>query len=55
MEYRKLSKEEQSIHPSIHCSGSIQGMKKLGYWGKHDQIVRCGQHYYNMSIRFYGR
>lgn len=25
-------------------------MKKLGYWGKHDVCVRCGQYIYNISI-----
>lgn len=25
-------------------------MKKLGLWGEHDIIVRCGQYIYNLSI-----
>ena len=37
-------------HPSIHISGSVRGMKKLGYWGKSDLIIKQGQYYYNMSI-----
>lgn len=27
-------------------------MKKLGYWGKHDVCVRCGQYIYNISTRY---
>jgi len=48
--YRKLTAAEMSQHPSIHYTGSVRGMKKLGYWGKRDKVVRCGQHYYNLSI-----
>lgn len=29
-----------SPHPNIHASGSVPGMKKLGYWGKHNRTVR---------------
>lgn len=50
MEYMKLTETEKARHPSIHCTGSVQGMKKLGYWGQHDHIVRCGQFIYNLSI-----
>lgn len=49
MQYMKLSEEEKAIHPSIHCTGSVRGMKKLGYWGKHDKCVRCGSYIYNLS------
>lgn len=28
----------------------LMQMKKLGYWGKHDVCVRCGQYIYNISI-----
>lgn len=38
-------------HPSIHATGSVRGMKKLGFWRKGDEIVRHGQYYYNLSIR----
>jgi hypothetical protein len=37
-------------HPSIHYTGSIRGMKKLGYWGKNDVCVRIGNYIYNLSI-----
>ena len=47
MRYAKLSKAQ---HPSIHYTGSVRGMKKLGFWGEHDIIVRCGQYIYNLSI-----
>ena len=39
-----------SVHPSIHKTGSIRGMKKLGYWGKTDKVVRVGSYSYNISI-----
>ena len=60
MEYRKLTSYEKYIHPCIHYTGSVKGMKKLGYWGKHDKCVRCGQYIYNLDIflgysRFYQR
>lgn len=49
MRYRKLTAGEKDRHPSIHYTGSVRGMKKLGYWGKDDTCVRCGQYIYNMS------
>lgn len=50
MRYMKLSEEEKAIHPSIHYTGSVRGMKKNGLWNKNDCCVRCGQYIYNMSI-----
>lgn len=50
MKYEKLTEWEKARHPSIHHTGSVRGMKKLGYWGKHDRCVRCGQYIYNLSI-----
>ena len=38
-----------SAHANIDASGSVTGMKKLGYWGKDDKIVRAHGAYYNMS------
>jgi hypothetical protein len=35
--------------PSIHASGSIRGMKKLGFWNKRDVIVKMGDYYYNQG------
>lgn len=54
MRYMKLTKGEQACHPSIHYTGSVRGMKKLGFWGEHDTCVRCGQYIYNLS-RWIGR
>ena len=50
MEYLKLTPQEQAQHHSIHHTDSVRGMKKLGYWGKQDRWVRCGQYIYNLSI-----
>lgn len=54
MQYMRLTEGEKASHPSIHCSGSVRGMKNLGYWGKRDRCVRCGQYIYNLSIRIGG-
>ena len=54
MKYERLTEAEKASHPSRHCTGSVRGMKKLGYWGKHDRIVRCGQFIYNLSITIGG-
>ena len=50
MRYEKLSAAQRTQHPSILYTGSVRGMKKLGFWGEHDIIVRCGQYIYNLSI-----
>lgn len=50
MKYKKLTEAEKARHPSIHYTGSARGMKKLGYWGKNDECVRCGSYIYNLSI-----
>ncbi len=50
MKYIKLSEKEREQHPSIHYTGSVRGMKNLGYWGRNDICVRCGQYIYNLSI-----
>lgn len=50
MKYLRLTEAEKARHPSIHSTGSVRGMKKLGYWGKYDRCVRCGQYIYNLSI-----
>ena len=54
MRDEKLTEAEKARHPSIHYTGSVRGMKKLGFWGKHDVCVRCGQYIYNLSIRLGG-
>ena len=38
-----------SVHPNIHSSGSVIGMKKLGYWGKNDRTVRSHGWIYNID------
>jgi hypothetical protein len=38
-----------SAHPNIDISGSVSGMKKLGYWDKKDTIVKSAGYYYNIS------
>ncbi len=50
MQYMKLTEGQKARHPSIHRTGSVRGMKKLGYWGKHDRCVQCGSYIYNLSI-----
>ncbi len=54
MEYRRLTAGEKDRHPSIHYTGSVRGIKRLGLWGKNDHCVRCGQYIYNLSIRIGG-
>lgn len=49
MKYVKLTPSEKERHPSIHHTGSVRGMKKLGFWDKKDECVRCGQYIYNLS------
>ena len=50
MRYMKLTEHNKAIHPSIHYTGSVRGMKKLRYWGENDRCVRCGQYIHNLSI-----
>lgn len=50
MRYALLTEAEKARHPSIHRTGSVRGMKKLGFWGRDDRCVRCGQYIYNLSI-----
>lgn len=42
-----------SVHPNIDASGSTIGMKKLGYWGKKDRVVRCNGFKYNIDHLVY--
>lgn len=39
-----------SCHPSIDPTGSVAGMKKLGYWNKTDRTVRTHGFIYNIDI-----
>lgn len=45
--------ERVSAHPYISSTGSVAGMKKMGYWGKDDKIVESHGYMYNIS-RFVG-
>lgn len=38
-----------SVHANIHSSGSVTGMKNLGYWGKRDRTVRSHGWIYNID------
>lgn len=38
-----------SAHPNIDATGSIRGMKKLGYWRKNDRCVRSHGFIYNID------
>ena len=38
-----------SIHSNIDISGSVRGMKKLGYWRKADRTVRTHGYIYNID------
>lgn len=38
-----------SVHPNIDISGSVRGMKTLGYWDKSDKVVRSHGWQYNIS------
>ena len=49
MRYMKLTEKEKARHPSIHYTGSVLGMKKLGFWDKNDHCVRCGKYIYKHS------
>ena len=38
-----------TCHPNIDASGSVAGMKKLGYWRKEDRTVRSHGFIYNID------
>jgi hypothetical protein len=38
-----------SVHASISSTGSVVGMKNLGYWGKKDRTVRSHGWIYNID------
>lgn len=38
-----------SIHANIHSSGSVTGMKNLGYWRKTDRTIRNCEWIYNID------
>lgn len=38
-----------SCHPNISASGSVHGMKQMGYWDKTDKIIESHGFKYNIS------
>lgn len=38
-----------SCHPNIDKTGSVAGMKKLGYWNKEDKTVKSHGFIYNID------
>ena len=38
-----------SVHANIDYSGSVSGMKNLGYWGKKDRTVKSNGWIYNID------
>jgi hypothetical protein len=38
-----------SAHPNIAITGSVRGMKKLGYWRKEDITYKQGGYIFNIS------
>ena len=38
-----------SIHPNIDTSGSVRGMRHLGYWGRKDRVARSHGFIYNID------
>lgn len=38
-----------SIHANIDSTGSVRGMKELGYWNKKDRTIRCSGFIYNID------
>ena len=41
--------QQHSSFSNIHSTGSVAGMRKLGYWGKKDVIVKAHGFIYNVS------
>lgn len=38
-----------SAHPNIHATGSVAGMRKLGYWGEKDRAVKSHGFIHNVD------
>lgn len=38
-----------SAHPNIHISGSVEGMRDRGYWGRNERTVTCNGWIYNID------
>ena len=41
-----------SLHPNIDSTGSISGMKKLGYWNKKDKTIKTNGFIFNISQKY---
>ena len=39
-----------SAHPNIDASGSVEGMRNLGYWAKDARTVECHGFIYNIDL-----
>lgn len=44
-----------SVHPNISATGSVRGMKNLGYWGRNDRTVRSHGFIYNIDSLIYDK
>ena len=44
-----------TVHPSIHYTGKVSGMKKHFGWGRYDRIMRFKGYKYNIDILSYDR
>jgi len=42
-----------TVHPDIDVTGSVVGMRRLGYWGKYDRVECFGSAKYNIDILSY--
>lgn len=42
-----------SVHSNIDSSGSVRGMKNLGYWQKKDRTIRSHGFIYNIDTLVY--
>lgn len=40
---------QHSCHPNIDATGSVAGMKKLGYWNKEDRTIKTHGAIYNID------
>lgn len=44
-----------SVHPNIHYTGSIRGMKRQGIWKHSDVVVKAWVYKYNISVLAYDK
>lgn len=43
------SGQGHSAHPNIDITGSVKGMKQLGYWHPNDRVVESHGFHYNIT------